>query len=998
MYKQIPILVLLHFFFTASLVSQPSFPKNFIVSSWTTNEGLPQNSINDIIQTKDGFIWMATFGGLVRFDGVTFTVIDLPNESGLNSNRILKLFEDSEGGIWLFPENTETVLIRYLHDEFETFHFDSKFSTRLDLYEDKNRNLWLMAFNKPFKFKNRKFIEVPIVSDIKSVQNAVSNRDGIWISGLDKVFRTSGDSVAAVYDLNSRFGLELVSSCEFPKGSGTIFIGTNASGIIKMQNGEFAVFNKGNGLPINNFLMFRTDHKNNLFAIMTGKIAIWNGSRFETIAPIKSTGDVLYNCILEDNEGNYWIGTSGDGLYRLRPTHITAIDGNQGLQNEKMLSLEKLRNGIMLFGTNGNGIYEWKNNRAVPSAINSFLSNWCVWSVFQDSKDRIWVGTRGLYLTNSLHKKGIVIDRNDGKGIGNNEVFSITEDTGNNIWIGAANGLYKYDEKELHRYTTDDGLYYNDTRALFQDASGTIWVGTKAGLNKISNGVISKVRLSGNMENPKSVIEPGIRAIYQDKEGAIWIGTYGNGLFRLKNGEVHNITEKNGLFDNIVSHIAEDSSGYFWMGSNRGISRVARTDLNDFCNGKITAVHSFSYSTADGMKTAETNGGFQPNIIQDSDGKIYFPTVKGIAVVSTGKVFQNTLAPPVEIVSVNNRNLETQKSDINLPYDSSTVEIRYTAMSYSDPLKVKFKYRLEGLDNTWIRAGTQRNVIYPGIPPGTYIFTVTACNNDGVWNEKGASIKIIITPPFWKTTWFIFAVIFILITTAPTILYFRISRLNDERKKQDKFAELLIDSQETERRRIASELHDGLSQQILVIKSRAELAMKSIQDSGKTLEHLQEITNSAISSINDVRSITHDLRPVYLEQFGLTDTLKNLIEQVRQSSEIKWVYHIDKIDGIIKSEKEINFYRIVQEGINNILKHSEATQASVMIRLIEENLIASLWDNGKGFDIDEKKKSSGLGLTGILERTKSLGGWLELKSEPNEGTTLKIIIRMGENG
>ncbi len=978
------------------LFAQENDVSNYLTKQWEMKDGLPQSSANDILQTKDGYIWLATFGGLVRFDGVNFTTYNHFNTKGMRSERILNLFEDSHGALWL---STENGFIRFENGECTSYLImkESQVYSPLKVTEDSRGVLWITAIEKIYRFTGTSFVEVPIIKDKEKADQAIHNRSGVWLAHGQQIFRTLGDSIFQLIELSSVLKNNIQDMVEYPKDSGIYFFATSGSGVGRYENGKTTFFTEKEGLSSVSVRKLFIDRENNLWVNCYNGLSKWVGNRFVLFNVISSSKEIQYKDILLDSEGNYWIGTSSQGLFKIRPALISTIGFDQGLKNDKMLSITKLKNGTFLFSANCGGIYEWDHKKAIYSSVNKYLPNLCVWSVFQDSKNRIWFGSRSLYVTPDLNKKGKVFEiSTPGKS---NEVFAINEDRNGNIWIGTLNGFFIYDGKTFQPYSTENGLSYNDTRVFYEDKSGSMWIGTSAGINKFKNDKITHIKFHESEKDSLHSIEPYIRAIYEDSDGTMWFGTYGNGLIRLKNRKVNFITTDQGLFDNIVSHIVEDENGNFWMGSNRGISRVSKIELDDLCDGKITEVHSFSYGEADGMESSETNGGFQPSIIKDSSGTVYFPTVSGVVRVSTRNVRYNKVPPPVVIEKlIANGNEIANSKVITLPYDSASLLIKYTALSFSEPNKVMFRYRLTSLNDTWFEAGSNRNAFYSKIPPGDYQFQVIACNNDGIWNTEGASLSITVLPPFWMTWWFRTLVVMFFMSFGPLIYYFKIRALKEKSRQQTDFAEQLIHSQEQERRRIASELHDGLGQQILVIKSRAELAMKSIQDNGKTLEHLQEITNSAISSINDVRSITHDLRPVYLEQFGLTETIKNLIDQVRQSSEIKWVYHIDNIDGIIKSEKEINFYRIVQEGINNVLKHSEASQASLMIRLSAENLTASLWDNGKGFDINEKKKSPGLGLTGILERSKSLGGWFEIKSEPNEGTTLKIIIRVGENG
>jgi signal transduction histidine kinase len=393
------------------------------------------------------------------------------------------------------------------------------------------------------------------------------------------------------------------------------------------------------------------------------------------------------------------------------------------------------------------------------------------------------------------------------------------------------------------------------------------------------------------------------------------------------------------------------------------------------------------------MNSAETNGGFQPNFVQDSKGQIYLPTVAGVAVISAGNVSKNSVPPPVFIEDV--KTIDSTLSlndDLTISHNTPYLEINYTAVNFTEPKKVSFKYKLVGLDDHWITVGNARKAIYSKIPAGEYRFHVLARNDHGVWNNTGASIGIYVTPPFWQRWWFYTLSGLFLLGLAGTALYRREQKFQRETERQKRFTEQLIESQEQERRRIANELHDSLGQQILVIKNRAELAQLQVDDRKELLEQLKEITGSAVQSIENVRSISHGLRPVHLEKFGLTESLENLCDQVMQSPSIDWSYQIDKVDDIFEERKVINFYRIVQEGITNILRHSEATEASVFVRRSDEVVNVKLWDNGKGINKQTQKMSNGLGFLGMNERSGTLGGHLDVQSEPGNGTTITLTI------
>lgn len=993
------LLTLAFLFFAVHISLGQTIPsQEYVITRFGMENGLPQSSVNDILQTRDGYIWLATFGGLVKFDGNTFTTFDRSNTENFNSDRILRLFEDSEGGIWIFPENVETIMYRFIDGNIRRYTFSQKESTLLDLYTDGRGVLWLTAFGKSYQFKNDEFVEIPVSNDQDLLEPALSDTNGAWMLGGSKILKTYGDQVVQYMDVRTKKDVIPNRIIEYPKGSGDIYLGTIDEGVIRVRNRELDFFKAGDGLPSNYVLDFITDRSGNFYTYMFSKFAKWNGTSFEEFDPVREPEDVQYKAILEDNEGNLWMGTAGNGLFRLRPSAITMIDKDQGLDMEIMLSITMLRDGSALFSTNCGGIYEWRNGRARYSNLHKFMDGGCNWSVYQDSKDRIWIGAEYPYVINSFDEEGVY----PGKGSGYipGVIFTITEDKDHKIWIGTSTGLYIFeDDKIIKHYTTANGLSYTDVRTLFEDSNGTMWVGTMSGLNAIRDNEVTKISLANDYEGEEEYVQPTVRAIYKDEDGVMWIGSYGNGLFRIKDGEIANLTVSDGLFDNIISHIVEDEYGYFWMGSNRGITRVKRSDLNSYLSREISDFKVSSYGASDGMNSAETNGGFQPNAVKDSEGRIYFPTVEGVAVVNPDKVKINEIPPPVQIEHLRTIDEELPfEGSIELPYDNPFIEIGYTAISFTDPRNVNFKYKMEGLDDSWIDVGTRRVALYSKLPAGKYTFRVIASNNDGVWNEVGASMDVIIIPPYWQTMWFYSIIGFILLAVAPLIFYYRVNQLKKENDRQKKFTEQLIQSQEQERRRIAAELHDGLGQQILVIKNRVELAQKQVENAGLLREQLDEILQSAVVSISDVRSISHGLRPVHLEKFGLTDSLNNMCEQLQESSGIEWSFYFDDIDGYISEDKEINFYRVIQESINNILKHSSADEASVVVKKIGKEIRGSIWDNGVGFDMKKEGDFQGLGFIGMRERIESLGGSISINSEAGSGTSIKIIVPFSQTG
>ncbi|MBR9916967.1 hypothetical protein GYB29_04595 [bacterium] len=983
-----------------SLFSQIPNSEDYVVTHFGMEEGLPQNSVNDIVQADNGYIWLATFGGLVRFDGHRFRTYNRSNTEGMDYDRVVSIFEDSNNNIW---GASEQGVVKLTKDKAISYSIDKRTTSASAgwIKEDKEGRIWGALNGNFYLLKNNQFERQMLFEvDGQKFQKISADTTGA-ILYMDKIVAKSyNDTLYKFLDLREKIESNIISLIEYPKNSGVFFIGTSGNGVLKLKNEEVTFLGKNLGLNNKDILGFYEDRKNRLWIYSYEGILINEGSEFQTFRMDgeDQNFDIQIRSMFEDNEGNLWLGSVAEGLFRLKETQISMIDVNDGLVNQRMLSLSALNDGSFIFGTNCGGVFVSQNGVAEFPAVNKYLPNNCIWSVFQDSKDRIWFSANGLYMTNSLQEKGKSFGINDGfEGI---NIFAIAEDKLGNIWIGCSNGIFKYnDVSGFTTYKTEEGFNFSETRVLHEDANGNIWAGTIAGLYKITDDNVEQVKLAHSKNYPNKTDEPYIRAIYQDEDGTYWFGSYGNGIFRMKEDQIINITSQDGLFDNIVSHIVEDDHGNFWIGSNRGIFRVSRNNLNDFSEGVNDEILSYSYGTGDGMNSAETNGGFHPSTIQDSDGNIYFPTVGGVAVVKTTKININTTIPPVYIERV--RSSTDVFSDINtieLPYNDSFLEISYTAINFNKPEKTRFKYKLVGFNDNWVDVGNRREALYSKIPPGEYTFKVLASNSDGVWNEKGATIGVVITPPFWQTKVFYGIVGLVFLTSGPAVYYYRVSQLKKENDKQKRFSEQLINSQEAERRRIASELHDGLGQQILVIKNRLELAKQQIGNTKKLEEEMDEIMKSTKISISDVRTISHGLRPVHLEKFGLTDAIINLCREIKDSDSIEWSYHIDKIDGLIDKNKEIHFYRVVQEGVNNIMKHSSAREASVLIKRTDYNIFTTIWDDGKGFDLKNLTGTEGLGFIGMKERVETLGGTIDIKSAPVNGTTIKInIIRREHN-
>ena len=601
-------------------------------------------------------------------------------------------------------------------------------------------------------------------------------------------------------------------------------------------------------------------------------------------------------------------------------------------------------------------------------------------SLFEDSKKRLWIGAFGAL---GFVEKGVLTSIPTRK-----EILAIVEDDNGTIFFATTNGILSYKENTLELFEDSKDLPHIYVNVFLKTRSGVIWVGTKKGLAHIENGRLTPIPTNEDLPDTH------VRSLYEDEDGTIWIGTYDEGLIRFKSGKFQKITKDDGLYRDNAFCLLEDDRGWFWINTNYGIYRVRKDDLNAFLDGKIERVTSLSYNKKDGLVNLEGNGGKQPAGFKRSNGELWFPTQGGVAVVDPSKIPENKLPPSVHIeeILVDRKEMKQSSDQIVVQPRNTNLEIKYTGLSFVNPDLIKFRYRLEGLEAKWNEVGTRRTAFYNNLPPGEYNFRVIAANRDGVWNTQGASIKVIKTPYYYQTWWFYILVVSMIAAVIGYVFYTRISKFREIARTKTEYSRKVIESQENERKRIASELHDGLGQELVIITNRVYLAQQYRDDKEKLDQELLDIAESTSQTLEDIREITNELRPVLLDRSGLSKAIEQMLEKLTHFVEIESA--IDNIDGLISPDAEINIYRIIQESTSNVIKHSNASLASIEVKRNENRIIVSVEDNGTGFDVNNVKLSgdNGLGLVGLRERTQALNGKFSIKSRKGEGTRIVVTI------
>jgi len=716
---------------------------------WQTEDGLPHNSINAIIQTTDGYLWLGTYEGLVRFDGVQFTVFNHENTKAILHPHIIALFEDQEGALWV---GTQGGLTCRQNGAFTAYTTKEGLSDNyiLAIHEDKGGNLWIGTRRGLNRLKNRKFTTYTTregLSDDLIWCLYEDHKGNFWVGTNGGGLNQLKDGKFIVYGKKEGLSNDVVRSIHEDRG-GSLWIGTAGGGLNRFQDGAFTAYTTKEGLSNDLVRAIYQDREGALWiGTSGGGLSRFHKGRFSTLTTKEGLSNDVVWSIYEDREGNLWVGTAGGGLNRLKEGKFTTYTTKEGLTSNFVWSIYQDREGGFWIGTNGGGLNRFKNGEFIAYTTNDGLSNNMVRSICKDRQGNLWVGTGGGGV--NQFKNGKFTPYTTKEGLSDDVVYAICEGHDGSLWLGTSKGLNRLDDGRFTVYSTNEGLPNNVVHYIYEGRKGNLWIATNEGLSRFKDGAFTTYNTENGLSHNR------VLAVYEDQAGNLWIGTRG-GLNLMKNGNITAIKKKDGLFDNLIFQILEDAQGNLWMSCNKGIFRVSKKELIDFAAGKARRVTSFAYGKTDGMKSSECNGGNQPAGCKAQDGTLWFPTMKGIAMIDPRNIVVNTNPPSVTIekIFVDNAAIELHDKEVSLSPGRKKFEFHYTALSFIAPEKVNFRYRLEGFEKEWIAAGTRRAAYYTNLGPGKYRFQVIACNNDGVWNQTGAAFEFHINPSFYQTPLF----------------------------------------------------------------------------------------------------------------------------------------------------------------------------------------------------------------------------------------------------
>ncbi|MBV9154934.1 MAG: hypothetical protein JO097_01640 [Acidobacteriaceae bacterium] len=720
----------------------------YVHSVWQSDAGLPENSVLAIAQTHDGYLWLGTEEGLVRFDGVRFTTYTKSAFPRLRSNQISALLVDHEGRLWVGTRGGGVSCLR--DGEFIQTNLEAELSSYsvLALYEDPLGSLWIGTDgNGLVRVRNgrtRVFTHSDGLADNAVFSIASDAQRTLWVGTHNGLSRLEGDRLTTLH-LHAELGSDFIRSVHVDR-SGRVWVGSNGGGLGRITADKIEHYTQRDGLTDDTVSALYEDSAGALWiGTMNGGLdRLWNG-QFSHFTQRDGYSGGGAQAILETRDGNLWVGSTDGGLNVLRQGKLVTLSKQEGLVSDVVLPVYKDKEGKIWIGTDS-GLECWDGRNLTLYTKAEGLPDNLIFSVIQDSKGTIWAGTRhGLAYFDGRRFQTI----GPAAGLPTDFILCTYVDHNGKLWVGSRGGLSVLNGDRFTTYTTQDGLTDNFIQAIYEDSSGVLWVGTNhGGLNRFEHGKFSRAY--------DSLAKTTIWTLNGDSDGALWIGTNGAGLIRFKNGRLTTYSSDKGLPDDVVFAILDDGLGRLWMSSNKGIFSVSKRQLNEFADGKIGSIQSQSFGTTDGMKSRECNGGFQPAAWRSTDGWLYFPTIHGLTILNPSSVQtepppQNALLERIEINGKNVRLIQPQ----SIPPGKGQLEITFTAPDFLDSRNLAFRYRLEGFDPDWIQAGSRRVAYYTNIPPGAYTFHVIACTASNVCSNEARSPVLTLEPYFYQTKLFL---------------------------------------------------------------------------------------------------------------------------------------------------------------------------------------------------------------------------------------------------
>lgn len=993
-----------------------TLPKEYVIQKGGEEDAFPHSRVNNIAQTPDGYLWLATDQGLVRFDGNRFTVFNTGNTAKLVDGEMRYVRVDRGGRLVLGTTNPGHPVLVYERGVFAALDLpDPALSFA---FEDEDGVPWGLGKEGLFPWRNGRYDRTAGLEEFRDSWPvplaARTGPDGtVWLSKPGLAGRLAHGKFFPLQGKDGRplmIGTKDLPAKIVPRPDGGAWI---LEGGIFLETGygpnrwrhlsADGVLTESRPFPwpqLNfDYHTPKLDHAGNLWLYVSGlglaKLSP-DGKRYEAYGKNEGLNVNEVLDVFEDLQHNVWVWGSGSGMNRLHKPLFATIDSRYGMRTDNVYSLAPARDRGVWIGTHTSGAYLWRQDRLFAFWNAKPHS----WSILEDSSGAIWNGTYGWGLRRfaSGEAESIRSPRIEG----HNVTTALFEDRAGQVWLGGQHGLSRYDCTTGAVKTFVPPLF--DRRkpdwviSIAEDREGAVWLGTRLGfLHRLKDDEFETFPVrEGDSTH-------AVCALHFLRPDELWFARFGSGISRLKNGHLTHYTMADGMPTATINGILDDGRGFLWMTSKQGVYRISKQDFEAFAERKAGVFHWQRFTRKDGLPSDECHGEQnQPTLCQTADGRIWIPTVGGIGVIDPAALADADRPAPAiiqetQVISRGNRVLTlltdgefdaAKPASLAIPAGANNVLIRYTGIDLSNPRKVSFKHRLIGSDPDWVDAGNGRMAIYSSLGPGTYRFELVAINGHGTASSP-AVLGLRVLPLWWETRTFRGTMIGLLAAVGPAIYFFRVRWLKRRHRLQAAFSRQRIQHEEDERKRIAQQVHDILGHELLLLKNAAAQGEQRFERGSAPASHFGQISAIASRALQESRDIAHRLRPIELDRLGLQQALDALLDATAASSGLRVFREIEDVGLKLPDELQVHLYRIVQEGLNNILRHARATTVMFEFRRDGDRLQLHLGDDGVGFDPAAGGRR-GLGVTGMEERIQLVGGEFEITSAPGAGTHLRI--------
>ncbi len=976
--------------------------REWVVRSWGTAEGLPQNSINAIVQTRSGYLWLGTREGLARFDGLRFSVFGL--RTGLESVAVQALLEDREGTLWIGTDGGG--LSRFREGRIESVATAQRGvagDSITSLAEDAQGRLWAGTRGGLNVFEDGKLVQIPALAPVEklTIYALLRDRDGgMWISsGTMGLFRFHNGLLQSV---PGPAGNETSTAyCLLEDSDGQVWGSVGNGTILCHKNGEWRRYAETNGLPFAYVTCMGQERDGTIWAgSLDAGLYYFHSGAFHALRKADGLSGDDIRSLYADREGNLWVGTRSAGLNRLnRPTLITC-SLPQGLTNEYTRAVAETSDGVIWVGTTGGGLYRGTPNRMEPFGPSEVIRHYAtVETVWTHSDGSLWWGGARSLLN---WRDGAVTCYTNEPWVRSAQVTALCEDGQRGLWVGTSFGTLVHGTGG--KFTVfSPRIARGPITALAQQPDGLLWVGSLAGgLKGVRDGSKDVVSITNGM------LSQSIRTLYLDRESTLYIGTAGGGLARLRGGKVASFTSEQGLGADTVSQIVEDDFGHLWLGCSRGILRVTKNDLENLAEGRTSFLHPRAYGLNDGMLAEECSSGFSPAGIKTSSGLVCFSTVKGLVFIDPRGEDKKQPPPNVllEEVSLNGKRAELHQASsqrrskvispgqpegplLVVPAGPRAIEINYTAINFAAPEKVRFRYQLEGLDPDWQEAQGRRTAYYDRVPAGNYVFKVMASNADADWSTTPRILLVTVEPQIWESRWFPFAAVLVGVGLIAGIL-----RMAERRRYRRRL--VLLETQNAvarERLRISQDMHDHIGAILTQVSLLSDLGQSQSEVPGAASRQFEKIGHQTRTAVQALDEIIWATNPQNDNLPRFAEYVSRYADELFESSTARCWQEIpaDLPNLPLRADLRHNVFLAIREGFNNVLKHSGASEVWLRLSSREGEVVAEIQDNGQGFSL-EKVAAGGNGLTNMQSRLAESGGRMELHAEPGRGVRIRFFF------